>query len=185
MATITYFYRGPGGEKQVREVTPFGTMCYANLIHKNPGLVEKDMKDGLKSLMELVEIEIDACTQSGIPVMHPNACCGRDVAEEANKSHRLQCCTHYFTGLALLAADLKCRTMVRHKIAEQGIQHDVDVELMTDFNVPSREFRVAAKYDGMSIDLFELKIRKDGDVETGFYEGDNTFIEDKIKEFFS
>ena len=70
-------------------------------------------------------------------------------------------------------------------IKTQGLTGDIDVQIMEDVNFEKREWKCAAKYQGNSIDLYELIIKSNGSVEENFIESNENSIEGKIQEFFN
>ncbi len=204
-AQIIYHHRDDTGNiEETSRPIPFCCLCYNSMIHdRDPSFIQKDLDSQLTpnklgkggTITELAQITgmlVDALVLNvpGANITNPFLSCPLDQSDEGarkykNQSSHLECATHYSLGLTLMAAERECRTLVAKQIAEQGIQGEVHVYLMDDFNFDAREWRVAAKYMGNSIDLYTLRLTQDGKKEVDFVEAkDDETIEHKIQDFF-
>ena len=186
-ATIDFKYRNDLGTLSDRGAIPYCVECYVSKIHDNNIFwIRHDLKKGIENILELSNLLIDELPkEKNASLLNPYERCNLSIPEKLkNQLNHMQCATHYFIGMLLIAATAKCRPDVKKKISGQGLEGNITVQLMGDVNYAGRACRVAAKYTGNSVDLYKLKVKKDGTTENNFIEGDEPTIETEIKNFF-
>jgi|TARA_B100002003_G_C14103693_1_gene530846 hypothetical protein len=172
------------------EAIPHSILCY-NETHdrsqiKGLRFIATELKEGAFELVQSFNLLYDVLSEEDQDTIE-DACksCGdSSPAQERNKNHHLRCAAHHYNGAIKLEAYRQCVRGAKEQIKNQGLEGPIEVEIITKNSGP-RKWKVAARYIGNSVDLYEVNVKRDGTVEHSFFEGDEESIDTKLNEFFA
>jgi hypothetical protein len=158
-ASVEFFLREENGKRSLYDENnrPFLSVnCYC-IAHKNLDLSKTDIKDR-KELIQLIDMLLgniaDISPYQAEHVCNPHIKCGEAYQVKTDPLSKMDCCTHYFIGIAMMQEIRNVREETITKIEQQHLTGYIPVDIMADFNMLNHEIRVATEYLGNSIDVY-------------------------------
>jgi hypothetical protein len=187
-AEINYHYRSDEGRvEESGRIVPYSIDCYNRGHERSVEFIDKEVGKGLDYVLMMANIFLDELSGKGSPLkLGPLERCGvYEAYMQQNKTQRLKCAAHAYISLVLISVEKEFKKRLSEKVGEQGLDGLIDVELIEQYDPEKRTWNVDGKYNGHSVDLYGLTLKKDGSYKEFFFEGENESVEKKISDFFN
>lgn len=156
---IEFFLKEESGKKAPYDENSwpfFSVACYC-ISHKNTDLFREDV-DKRENLIQTIDMLLNEITDVSVyqaeHVCNPHKNCDEAYKVKTDPISKMDCCTHYFIGIAMMQEIRRVKEEAITQILRQELTGYIPVDIMADFNMHNHEVRIATEYPGKSIDVY-------------------------------